>query len=173
MACDILRRHALIYVPGTVTEQRGAFDERNVYYLRKSNDGKGHDPACAEGGCSRAGQREEPRVTVTLNGYTFRSTIQVYGGQSGLPFHAEDREAAGVEAGDEVEVTMALDLEPRTVEVPDDLAAALAETQDLRERFDALAYSKRKEFVRQVTSAKTQETRERRISKVVEQLKGS
>src|SRR5215203_1203331 len=113
------------------------------------------------------GKEKKPRVTVTLNGYTFRSTIQVYGGQSALPFHAEDREGAGVKAGDEVEVTMALDLEPRTVEVPDDLAAALVQTEGLRERFDALAYSKRKEFVRQVTDAKTQETRERRISGVI------
>jgi uncharacterized protein YdeI (YjbR/CyaY-like superfamily) len=90
-----------------------------------------------------------------------------------LPLSAEHREAAGVEAGDEVEVTIELDVEPRTVEVPEDLAAALAEKPGARERFDALAYSARKEHVRQVESAKAQETRERRIAGIVAKLSGS
>ncbi|MEO5953994.1 MAG: YdeI/OmpD-associated family protein [Chloroflexia bacterium] len=118
------------------------------------------------------GKERKPRVVVTLNGYTFRSTIQVYGGQAGLPFHAEDREGAGVQAGDQVEVTMTLDLEPRTVEVPDELAAAMSEHEGMHEKFDALAYSKRKEFARQVTDAKTQETRTKRIAGIISQLSG-
>ncbi len=119
------------------------------------------------------GKDKKPRVIVTVNGHTYRSTIQVFGGQAGLPFHAEDREAAGVKAGDQVEVTLALDLEPRIVEVPDDLAAAMAGNEGMRERFDVLAYSKRKDFVRQVTDAKTEETRERRIAAVVRKLSGN
>jgi len=118
------------------------------------------------------GPQKKPKVQVSLNGYTYRSTVGVYGDQFLLPFSAEDRAAAGVKAGDEVEVTLELDLEPRTVAVPDDLAAALAQKAGALETFDALAYSKRKEFVRQVNDAKTPETRDRRIAAVVAALLG-
>ncbi|MBZ0292339.1 MAG: YdeI/OmpD-associated family protein [Anaerolineae bacterium] len=106
-------------------------------------------------------------VKVTINGFTYRTTIATSGDVFMLPVSAERRDAAGIKAGDEVAVTLELDTEPRTVEVPDDLAAALAEKPGARETFDALAYSKRKEFVRQVEDAKTQETRQRRIDKIV------
>lgn len=116
------------------------------------------------------GKGKKPPVKVTVNGFTYRSTIAAYGDVFMLPLSQERRAAAGVEAGDEIEVTLELDLEPRTVEVPDDLAAALAQKPGATETFDALAFSKRKEFVRQVTEAKTQETRERRIAKIVAEL---
>ena len=88
-----------------------------------------------------------------------------------LPLSAEHREAAGVTAGDQVEVTIELDLEPRTVEVPDDLAAALSQAPGARAAFYALSYSTRKEYARQVESAKAQETRQRRIAGIVAKLK--
>jgi uncharacterized protein YdeI (YjbR/CyaY-like superfamily) len=72
-----------------------------------------------------------------------------------------------------VEVTLELDTEPRVVEVPHDLAAALAEKPGARAAFDALSYSMRKEYVRQVTEAKAQETRDRRIAGIVAKLDGS
>lgn len=115
---------------------------------------------------------KRPKVKITLNGYTYRSTIAAYGDLFMLPLSKEHRDAAGVKAGDEVEVTLELDTEPRTVEVPDDLAMALAEG-GVTAVFDALALSKRKEHVRQVTSAKTEETRQRRIAKIVSSLKGN
>ena len=87
-----------------------------------------------------------------------------------LPLSAEHREAAGVKAGDQVEVTIELDLEPRTVDVPDDLAAALAEEPGATAAFDALSYTMRKEYVRQVESAKALETRNRRIAGIVAKL---
>jgi uncharacterized protein YdeI (YjbR/CyaY-like superfamily) len=87
-----------------------------------------------------------------------------------LPLNQEHRAAAGVKAGDEVEVTLELDTAPRTVEVPDDLAAALAQKPGAKAAFDALSYTLRKEHVRQVEEAKAQETRERRIAKIVAQL---
>jgi uncharacterized protein YdeI (YjbR/CyaY-like superfamily) len=71
-----------------------------------------------------------------------------------------------------VEITLELDDQPRTVDVPDDLAAALAGRPGLREAFDALSYSARKEHVRQVTTAKAAETRQRRIAKIVTMLSG-
>ena len=89
-----------------------------------------------------------------------------------LPLSKEHRDAAGVKAGDEVEVMLELDTEPRTVEVPDDLAMALEEG-GVTAVFDALAPSKRKEHVRQVTSAKAEETRQRRIAKIVTTLSAS
>jgi hypothetical protein len=116
------------------------------------------------------GTRKRPAVKVTIAGYTYRSTVAVYGDEFLLPLSQERRAAAGVEAGDEVDVTLELDTEPRTVEVPDDLAAALAEKPGATAAFDASSPSARKEYVRQVESAKAQETRERRIAKIVTQL---
>jgi hypothetical protein len=119
---------------------------------------------------SSLGKGKKPPVKVTLNGYTYRSTVAAYGDVFMLPLAKEHRNAAGVKAGDQVDVTLELDLEPRTVEVPDDLAAALAEQPGARAAFDALSYTARKEYVRQVESAKAQETRERRIAAIVAKL---
>ena len=119
------------------------------------------------------GQGKKPPVKVTLNGYTYRTTVAVMGGVFMLSLSAENREAAGVKAGDTVEVTLELDTEPRTVAVPDDLAAALAAKPGARAAFDAVAPSLRKEYVRQVESAKAEETRKRRIAGIVEKLGAS
>jgi uncharacterized protein YdeI (YjbR/CyaY-like superfamily) len=83
---------------------------------------------------------------------------------------AEHREAAGVQAGDQVQVTIELDLQPRTVEIPEDLAAALAKSPGAAAAFEALAPSMRKEAVRQVVSVKAEETRTRRIAGIVAKL---
>jgi uncharacterized protein YdeI (YjbR/CyaY-like superfamily) len=90
-----------------------------------------------------------------------------------LPLSAENRGAAGVKADDKVEITLELDTEPRTVVVPEDLAAALSKKRGAKAKFDALSYSVRKEHVRQVESAKAQETRDRRIARIVAKLGGS
>ena len=116
------------------------------------------------------GKQKRPKVLVTLNGHSYRSTVAAYGDVFMLPLSAENREAAGVKAGDPVEVTIELDLEPRTVEVPADLAVALAEAPGATEAFDRLSYTTRKEYVRQVESAKAQETRDRRIAGIVAKL---
>ena len=113
------------------------------------------------------GGKKKPPVIVTVNGFTYRSTVAAYGDVYMLPLSQERRAAAGVVPGDVVEVMLELDTAPRTVELPDDLAAALAARPGARAAFDALAYSARKEHVRQVTEAKAQETRERRIAKIV------
>src|SRR6476620_11010469 len=110
------------------------------------------------------GSGRNPKVTVSLNGYTYRGTVQVTNGQFMLSFSPEKREAAGVHAGDQVEVTLELDTEPRTVEVPEDLKAALSQKPGAMEAFEAMSYTNRKEAVRQVEEAKAQETRERRIA---------
>lgn len=112
---------------------------------------------------------KRPKVKITLNGYTYRSTVAAYGDVFMLPLSQEHRDAAGVQAGDEIEITLELDTEPRTVDVPAVLAAALAEN-GVQDAFAALAYSARKEHVRQVESAKAEETRQRRIAKIVNNL---
>lgn len=116
------------------------------------------------------GKGKKPPVKVTINGYTYRSTVAVMGGVFLLPLSAEHRKAAAVQAGDQVQVTLELDSEPRTVTIPDDLAAALAHQPGAREAFDSLAYSQRKEHVRQVETAKAQETRDRRIAGIVAKM---
>mgnify|MGYP001361085022 CR=1 FL=1 len=118
------------------------------------------------------GMGKKPKVKITLNGYSYRTTVAAYGDVFMLPLSKEHRIAAGVKAGDLVEVTLEPDLEPRTVEVPGDLAEAMAGLPGARAAFDALSYSVRKEFVRQVEDAKTQETRARRIGVVLTKLNG-
>jgi Bacteriocin-protection, YdeI or OmpD-Associated/Domain of unknown function (DUF1905) len=110
-------------------------------------------------------------VTVTINGYTYSSTVAVMGGKYLVGVSAAHRKAAGVAGGEEHDVTLEHDAAPRTVEVPADLADALA-AAGAHEAFDALAYSQRKEHARSVVEAKKPETRDRRIAKIVEQLAG-
>ncbi|MDQ4125805.1 MAG: YdeI/OmpD-associated family protein [Actinomycetota bacterium] len=117
------------------------------------------------------GSGKRPAVTVTINGYTYRSTIASMGGRFMLPLSAENRTAAGVAAGDAVDVDVELDTAPRTVEVPDDLRRALAGDAAAKERFESLPYSHRKEHVRALESAKKPETRERRLAKTLEMLR--
>jgi len=116
------------------------------------------------------GSGRNPKVKVTLNGYTYRGTVQVSSGRFMLSLNAENREAAGVKPGETVAVALELDTEPRTVQIPEDLKAALAAKGGALEAFEALSYSKRKEFVRQVEEAKAQETRNRRIAGIVAQM---
>lgn len=119
-------------------------------------------PAIVEG----FGQGKRPKVTVTLKGYAYRSTVSVMGGKFMLPLAKVHREAAGVTGGDKVEVTLELDTAPREVEVPKDLAAALKKA-GARAAFDKLAFTHRKEHVRAIEEAKAAETRARRIEKAV------
>ena len=117
------------------------------------------------------GSHKRPQVRVTIGRYTYRSTMARMGGRFLLPVSAEVRTGAGVAAGDEVDVELALDDAPREVTVPEDLAAAL-DAAGVRAGFDAQSYTTRKEAVRGVAEAKTAATRERRIAKVVDGLRG-
>lgn len=114
---------------------------------------------------------KKPKVSVTIEGYTYRSTLAVMGGKFMLPLAKEHRDAAGVKAGDKVEVTLELDTAPREVEVPIDFAAALKKA-GARAAFDTLAFTHRKEHVRAIEEAKAPETRARRIEKAVAMVKG-
>jgi hypothetical protein len=114
------------------------------------------------------GGGRRPSVTVTLGGYGYRTTIAPMGGAFWIPLSAEHREAAGVRAGEEVDVRVELDTAPRETPLPEDLAAALDE--DARAFFDGLAPSHRREWVRWVEEAKKPETRAARIERTAEAL---
>ncbi len=116
-----------------------------------------------------AGRR--PPVRVTIGGHTYRSTVAVMGGRYLLPLSAENRTAAGVAAGDEVEVAVGLDTEPREVPVPADLTAALAGDDGARAAFERLSYSHRRRHVLAIEEAKAPETRMRRIARTVDGLR--
>src|SRR5687768_14522059 len=89
------------------------------------------------------GRGQRPPVRVTIGGHTYRSTVAAYSGTYMLPLSAENRTSAGVAAGDEVDVEIELDTEPRAVEVPADLAAALDADPAAQRFFDGLSYSLR------------------------------
>ncbi len=116
------------------------------------------------------GAGRHPKVRVTVGAYTFRSSIASMGGRFMLPMTAETREHAGVAAGDEIDLDVEPDTEPRHVVVPDDLASALAQDEAARRAFDALSYSNKRRLVIPIESAKTADTRRRRVEKTVAAL---
>lgn len=118
------------------------------------------------------GAGKRPAVVVTLNGgHTYRSTVGVMGGQSLIPLSAAHRAASGVAGGDSVEVTLVVDDAPREVSLPEDLVAAM-ESAGVRVAFDALSNSRQRALADPVEQAKAPETRQRRIDKAVESLRG-
>jgi bifunctional DNA-binding transcriptional regulator/antitoxin component of YhaV-PrlF toxin-antitoxin module len=116
------------------------------------------------------GGSKKPKVTVTINRFSYPSSIASMGGRFLLPVSAEVRAGAGIAAGDTVDVEVELDTSVRTVEVPTDLAAALKAAPAAKKAFDALSYSNQRRHVLAVEGAKTAETRARRIAKVVDEL---
>jgi hypothetical protein len=117
------------------------------------------------------GSSRRPAVRVTIRDHTYRSTIARMGGRYMLPVSAEHRSSAGVAAGDEVDVEIELDTEPREVTVPPDLADALSRDPDAKQFFDGLSYSQKQWHVLAVKAAKTTQTRQRRIAKALSTLR--
>ena len=110
-------------------------------------------------------------VVATVNGYTWRTSVARMGGEFLVGLNREVRTGAGVEAGDEVEVELALDEEPREVEVPAELAAALADDAAARAAYDGLAFTHRKEYARWISEAKRDETKARRVAQALDMLR--
>jgi Bacteriocin-protection, YdeI or OmpD-Associated/Domain of unknown function (DUF1905) len=115
------------------------------------------------------GGGKRPPVQVTVAGYSYRTTVAPMGGAYYVPLAAEHREAAGVQAGEQVDVRIELDTAPREVVLPEDLADAMDAAA--RSAFDGLAYSHQKAWVRWVEEAKKPETRATRIAKTVDGLR--
>ena len=116
------------------------------------------------------GSGHRPPVTVTIGGHTYRTTVARMGGRFLIGLSAENRTTPRVAAGDQVDVEIEPDTEPREVEVPADLAEALAHDHIARANFDRLSYTHRKEWVRWIEEAKKAETRATRLAKTVESL---
>lgn len=116
------------------------------------------------------GAGKRPKVLVTIGPHTYRSTVAVYSGAFMLPLNADNRRAAGVEAGDTVQVTLAPDTEERRVEVPAELATAFEAHPGTKTAFEALSFTRQREHAQAVTSAKQEATRERRIAKIIAEL---
>jgi hypothetical protein len=112
-----------------------------------------------------------PKVVVTVNGFTFRTSIARMGGRYLLGVSSERRAAAGVSAGEILDVDVELDTAPRTVDVPDDLAAALTAEPAAQVFWGTLSHSNQRWHAQQVTGAKSAETRARRVAKSVEMLR--
>ena len=117
------------------------------------------------------GTSKRPAVRVTLNGYTYRSTVAVMGGVFMVGVSAEVRKGAGVAGGDEIDVDIELDTEPREVTVPPDFADALDGDADAKRYFERLSYSHKRRHVLAIEDAKTAETRQRRIDKAISMLR--
>lgn len=120
---------------------------------------------------AQLGSGKRPKVKVTIGKHTYRSTVAPMSGCFLLPLNAENRKAAGVSGGETIEVTLELDTEERTVEIPPPLAKAMRAAAGTRAAFDSLSYTRRKELALAVTSAKQVETRERRIAKAIAELR--
>lgn len=116
------------------------------------------------------GAGKRPPVRITINGYTYRNTVAVMGGKFMVSISAEVRQAAGITGGDTVDVTIEWDDEPREVTVPPELAQALARSPAAKELFDSLSYSKKRLLTVPIESAKTDETRQRNLSKALTAL---
>lgn len=116
-------------------------------------------------------QGRRPPVRVTVNGYTYRTTVATRGGEYLLSVSAEVRDKAGVAAGDEVDVDIELDTEPRRVTVPPDLAEALAGDTEAKRFFDGLAYTQQRWYVTWLEAARKTETRRRRIAEALGMLR--
>ncbi|HYK96686.1 MAG TPA: YdeI/OmpD-associated family protein [Candidatus Dormibacteraeota bacterium] len=119
---------------------------------------------------SLAGGRR-PKVRVTINRHTWRTSVGIVDGRSMIGIPVEHRAAARVTPGDVLDVDVELDTEVREVTIPDDFAAALAPFPEARAFFDNRNYSERRWFVLGIEDAKTPETRARRIEKAVERLR--
>lgn len=116
------------------------------------------------------GGNKRPAVQAIINGYSYRSSISSMGGRFMLPVSLEVRKQAGVEAGDEVTVSLALDTEPREVKVPADLAGLLGKSKKAKAFFEKLSYSHQRWYVLWLESAKKAETRSARVIKAIAML---
>ena len=110
-------------------------------------------------------------VKVTLNGFTYRSTIAAMGGPPFIPLRTSNREAAGLEGGETIDIRLDLDTGKRVVRPPADLVKALKAAGSVWDRWQTLSYTHQREHVEAIEGAKQAETRVRRIQKAVQQIR--
>ena len=117
------------------------------------------------------GTRARVPIRGTINGFPFRSSLMPMGGCHMMPVNKPLRDGAGVKPGDVVEVVMERDQEERTVDAPPELQRELAKSKKAQERWGELAFTHKKEMALSISGAKQEETRVRRLEKVMQVLK--
>jgi hypothetical protein len=117
------------------------------------------------------GSGQRPAVRVTVNGFTYRTTVAPMGGRFLVPVSAKVRAGSGATAGDVLDVEITLDTEPRTVAIPPELDAAFTGEPALRAVWDKLAFTHQREHAEAIEGAKKPDTRQRRIDKAIEMLR--
>jgi hypothetical protein len=138
----------------------------------RGNDGNAAGFVVPDEAVEELGGGRKPKVVVTIGDHTWRSSIVNMGGQFMLGVSMANREAAGVTAGQTLDLDVVLDTAPRTVDVPDDLAAELAADSEASEAWATWSFTRQNEAARLLTEAKKPETRERRLAKVLAELRG-
>ncbi|HMF70280.1 MAG TPA: YdeI/OmpD-associated family protein [Flavitalea sp.] len=116
------------------------------------------------------GAGKKPPVRITINGYTYRNTVAVMGGVYMVGVSAEHRQGANVKGGDQIEVIIELDTEPREVAIPEEFQKALKKNAAAKKYFESLSYSKKNGIVILIKDAKTEETKQKRIEKAINNL---
>ena len=116
---------------------------------------------------------KKPPIKVTLNGYTYRSTVAVMGGRYMVGVNSDVRKASGVQGGDTLTVGIELDTEVREVALPSDFKKALDRNPEARKVFETLSNSKKTALVYPIAKAKKEETRMRNIEKALGILIGA
>ena len=117
------------------------------------------------------GTRGRVPVRGTINGFPFRSSLMPCGGPHMMPVNKALCQGAGAQSGDTVDVVMERDAEERTVEAPPELKKELAKNKNAQERWEQLAFTHKKEMANSISGAKQEETKKRRLSKVMNVLK--
>lgn len=117
------------------------------------------------------GTRARVPVRGTINGFPFRSSLMPMGGRHMMAVNKEIREGAHAKAGDEVNVVMERDEAPRTIEAPPELQKELAKHKKAQQHWNSLAFTHKKEMAKWILEAKQDETRKRRLVKVMQVLK--
>ena len=143
---------------------------RTTFETRIAADGNNTGIEVPPENLAELGTSKRPPVVVAIGDYSYPSTVATMGGKHLIPLSKAHREASGIGAGDEVTVTLTLDDGPREVEIPSALRVALEES-GLLGAFEAQSYTKRKEACRQVAEAKAEDTRARRVQKVVDSVR--
>jgi Bacteriocin-protection, YdeI or OmpD-Associated/Domain of unknown function (DUF1905) len=149
--------------PNTLGDMRASFD--TVIRAFGNNAGIEVPPEVL----TQLGAGKRPKVLVRVGKYSFATTVGAMGGLALISLSKAHREASGLRAGQEIRVDLELDTAPPDVPVPQELAAALADA-GLVAAFDKLAPSRRKEYARQISEAKAEETRDRRLAKILAEL---
>ena len=116
------------------------------------------------------GAGKKPPINVSINGFTYRSTVAVMGGNYMVGVSAENRAGAKVNGGDKIEVTIELDTEPRELDLPVEFKKALDKNAKAKKAFESLSYSRKQVHVVPIAVAKTDETRQRNINKAIDIL---